>query len=217
LEELAVPYYLFKEAGAQITLASPKGGEVPLDPRSESIIVSNSTTKRFLKDQEGMHLLNHSVQVGAQHAEDFNFVLLLGGHGSMWDFVDNPTLKTLLEHFNQRHQWIGAVGHGVAGLLSVTNRMGALLAKNRQLTASSNSEEQILGSTQLIPFLLESKLIELGAAYTKGTDFLSHVIVDGTIITGQNSASAKAVAKGLLSTPKESPRHIVQSGLPVNN
>ena len=93
LEELAVPYYIFKEAGAKITLASPKGGEVPLDPRSESIIVSNSTTKRFLKDQEAISMLSHSEEIAKQQEKDFDFVLLLGGHGPLWDFTDNIELK----------------------------------------------------------------------------------------------------------------------------
>jgi putative intracellular protease/amidase len=161
--------------------------------------------------------LLHSVEIGSLRAEDFDFVLLLGGHGAMWDFIDNLPLKHLLEHFNRKHQWMGAVGNGVAGFLSVANRMGQPLVKDRQLTARSNAEEQVSGSTQLIPFLLESKLIALGAAYTKGPDFLSHLIIDGTLITGQNSASAKAVAKALLSAVKDSPKHIVALDLPGNN
>ena len=184
---------------------------------SESIIVSTSTTKRFLKDDEATYLLTHSIEFSTLRAEDFDFVLLLGGHGALWDFADNLPLKNLLEDFSRRQQWIGAVGHGVAGLLSVTNRMGDPLVKNRQVTACSNSEEKISGLTQLIPFLLEPKLIVLGAAYTKGADFLNHIVVDGALITGQNSASAKAVARELLFAAKGSPRRALELGHPTNN
>lgn len=210
LEELAVPYYIFKEAGATITLASPKGGEVPLDPRSESIIVSSSTTKRFLKDQEAISLLAHSESIAKQQAKDFDCVLLLGGHGPLWDFTDNMELKLLLEDFNRGHKFIGAVCHGVAGLLSLVNASGEPLVKDRQLTAYSNSEEQVSGATGMIPYLLESRLIALGAAYSRGANFTSHVIIDGTIVTGQNSASAKAVARRLLMSVKDSPRKVEQ-------
>ena len=210
LEELAVPYYIFKEAGATIVLASPKGGEVPLDPRSESIIVSSSTTKRFQKDQEAISLLAHSEEIGKQQANDFDFVLLLGGHGPLWDFTDNNELKLLLEDFNRGNKFIGAICHGVAGLLSPVTISGEPLVKDRQLTAYSNSEEQVSGATGMIPFLLESRLIALGAAYSRGDNFVSHVIIDGTIVTGQNSASAKAVARRLLISVKDSPRKIEQ-------
>jgi len=208
LEEIVGPYYIFKEAGAMITVASPDGGKVPLDPRSESIIISSSSSKRFRNDQEAMSLLTHSQKIGAQTASDFNFVLLLGGHGPLWDFTENEPLKNLLEDFHRQHKFIGAVCHGVAALLSVKNQVGEPLVRDRRLTAYSNSEEQVSGATNLIPFLLESKLISLGAAYSKGPDFISHVIVDGTIITGQNSDSAKAVARRLLISVKESPKKV---------
>ena len=210
LEELAGPYYIFKEAGATIVLASPKGGAVPLDPRSESIIVSSSTTKRFLQDQEASSMLAHSEEIGKQHAKDFDFVLLLGGHGPLWDFTDNLELKLLLEDFHRSYKFIGAVCHGVAGLLSLVKTTGEPLVKDRQLTAFSNSEEQVSGATSIIPFLLESRLIALGAAYSRNANFISHVIIDGTIVTGQNSASAKAVARRLLMSAKDSPRKFTE-------
>jgi len=208
LEELAVPYYIFKEAGAMITLASPKGGEVPLDPKSESIIVSTSTTKRFQKDQEAMFLLENSIPIDTQKAEDFDLVFLLGGHGPMWDFPANEPLKQLLEDFNLQHKFIGAVCHGAAALIPVINKLEEPLMKGRQVTAYSNSEEQVSGMVSSLPFLLESKLIDLGAAYSKGPDFLSNMVIDGNIITGQNSASAKMVARKLLLCFKESPKKV---------
>lgn len=206
LEELAVPYYIFKDAGALLTLASPKGGLVPLDPKSESIIVANSTTRRFQKDPETIDMMANSIILGTQKAEDFDLVFLPGGHGPMWDFCDNQPLKLILEDFNRQDRLIGAVSHGVAGLLALKNKLGEPLVKGRQLTAFSNSEERVSGLTEVVPFLLESVLVSLGASYTKSQDFVSHVVIDGNIVSGQNSASAKEVAKKLLVCLKELPK-----------
>jgi putative intracellular protease/amidase len=202
LEELAVPYYIFKDAGAQITLASPNGGSIPLDPKSESIIVSSSTTKKFQKDPEAIALMSNSLLLSEQKADNFDFVFLPGGHGSMWDFTKNEPLKILLENFNRQNKPIGLVSHGVAGLLQLENSLGEPLMKDRKLTAFSNHEEQIRGLTDTVPFLLESAFIALGAVYSKGPDFLSHTVIDGNIITGQNSSSAREVARNLLLSMK---------------
>jgi putative intracellular protease/amidase len=206
LEELAIPYYIFKDAGALITLASPKGGLVPLDPKSESIIVSSSTTKRFQKDPEAISLLAHSAILSLQRAEDFDFVFLTGGHGPMWDFAANKPLQQLLEDFNRQHKLIGAVCHGVAGLLSLKNSFGGSLIKGRKLTAFSNTEEEASGLTGVVPFLLESELVSLGAFYSKGPHYESHVVADGNIITGQNPSSSKEVAKTILAELKALPQ-----------
>lgn len=206
LEELAVPYYIFKDAGALITLASPKGGPVPLDPKSESIIASNSTIRRFQKDPEAISWLSHSFPLSTQKAEDFDLVFLPGGHGPIWDFPGNEPLKQLLEDFNRQNKLIGSVCHGVASLLSLENGLGERLVKGRQLTAFSNSEEKVSGLTGIVPLLLESELVFLGASYSKGPDFESHTVIDGNLITGQNSASSKEVAKKLLVCLKESPK-----------
>ena len=209
LEELAVPYYIFRDAGALLTLASPKGGPVPLDPKSESIIVANSTTKRFQKDPEAISLMSDSARLGTQKAEEFDLVYLPGGHGPMWDFSGNQTLKELLEDFSRLDRLIGAVSHGVAGLLSLKNKLGEPLVKGRRLTAFSNSEEQVFGLTEVMPFLLESALVSLGATYSKSQDFVSHIVVDGNIVTGQNSASSKELAKKLIVCLKELPKKVV--------
>ncbi len=206
LEEIAVPYYIFKDAGAILTLASPGGGLVPLDPKSESIIVSNSTTRRLLKDPETITLMENSFILDTQKAEDFDLVFLPGGHGPMWDFCDNRPLKQLLEDFNRLDRLIGAVSHGVAGLVPLENKLGEPLVKGRRLTAFSNSEEGVSGLTDVVPFLLESALVSLGASYTKSQDFVSYVVIDRNIVTGQNSASAKEVARKLLVSLKELPK-----------
>jgi putative intracellular protease/amidase len=198
LEELAVPYYMFKDAGAEITLASPLGGMVPLDPKSESIIVATPASKRFLKDMEAMRFLSNSIVLEDINAGDFDTVFLPGGHGPMWDIAGNKLVKQLLEDFNSQQKAIGAVCHGVAGLLSVQNGQGELLIKDKQLTGFSNSEEESAGLTGIVPFSLESALCAAGAVYTKAADHISHVVEDGNISTGQNPASSEAVVKKLI-------------------
>ncbi len=204
LEELAVPYYIFMDAGAILTLASPKGGPIPLDRKSESIIVSNTSIRRFQKDPAALLELSRSLPLQTQKAEDFDLVFLTGGHGPLWDFPGNESLKLLLENFNRQEKIIGAVCHGVAALLPLQNSLGEPLVKGRQVTAFSNSEEQISGLTDIVPFSLESELIKLGASYSKGPDFTSHIVIDGNIITGQNPSSSKDLAKMLLTSQKDS-------------
>jgi putative intracellular protease/amidase len=195
LEELAAPYYLFKDGGAEVTLASPLGGQVPLDPKSQSIIVATSSTKRFLKDVEAMNFVSHSVVLEEIKADDFNVVFLTGGHGAMWDIAGNKTVKHLLEAFNKSNKPIAAVCHGVAGLLALQNDNGELLIKGKQLTGFSNSEEESSGLTNTVPFLLETQLVSNGALYSKGDNYFQHTVIDGNIITGQNAASSAEVAK----------------------
>ncbi len=206
LETLAVPYYIFKEAGLLITLASPKGGVVPLDPKSESIIVSTSTIRRFQKDPETIAFLEHSIPLSTQIAADFDLLFLPGGHGPMWDFPRNESLRELSEDFNRQNKPIGAVSHGVAALIEMRNDLGEPLMKGRKLTGYSNTEEQISGLTGVVPFLLESAIVSLGASYSKGPNFEAHTVTDGNIITGQNAASAKEVAKKLLLCLKGMPK-----------
>jgi len=206
LEELAVPYFVFRDAGVAITLASPKGGPVPLDPKSESTLASNSTVRRFKKDPEAMYSLEHTVSLGAQRADNFDMVLLTGGHGPMWDYPANEPLKQLLHDFNRQYKPIGAVCHGAVALVFMENSLGEPLVKGRRLTAFSNSEEEVSGLTAIVPFLLESKLVFLGASYSKGPDFISHTVTDGNIITGQNPASSMDVALKLLARQKELPK-----------
>jgi len=198
LEELAIPYYVFKDAGADVTLASPMGGLVPLDPKSQSIILATFGSKRFLKDAEAMNFLSHSMLLKDVKADDFDVIFLPGGHGPMWDLADNKILKQLLEAFNTKNKPIGAVCHGVAGLLSLKNDKAEFFVKGKQLTCFSNSEEKLSGLTEVVPFLLETKLLSLGALYSKGADYVGHVVADGNIITGQNPASSKELAHKII-------------------
>ncbi len=195
---MAAPYYVFKEAGASITVASPKGGRVPLDPKSQSIIVATNSTKRFLKDPEAMNFLSHAVLLEEVRADDFDMLFLPGGHGPMWDIAGNKIVTQLLEAFNNVSKPIGAVCHGVVGLLALQNNKGKLVVEGKQLTAFSNSEEESAGLTNLVPFLLETRLRSVGALYSKGDNYVSYAVVDGNIITGQNPASSKEVAKKMV-------------------
>jgi putative intracellular protease/amidase len=212
LEELAVPYYFFKEAGAVITLASVQGGAVPVDPKSESIIASNSTIKRFQKDNAAMGMVLKSTQVSLQKAGDFDLVLVLGGHGAIWDFYSDVHLKKLLEDFNGQYKPIGAIGQGVTAFLQMVDRSGNPFVKGRLLTACSNSEEKAYRLTVAVPFQLETELISFGASYSKKANFENHTVTDQNIVTGQNAASAKEVAEKLLICRKNYPaKYIVSS------
>ncbi|HTI11303.1 MAG TPA: type 1 glutamine amidotransferase domain-containing protein [Puia sp.] len=207
LEEVAIPYYIFKEAGATITLASPKGGPIPLDPKSESIIVSTAAIRRFQKDPEAITFLAHSISLDTHlSAENFDMLFITGGHGPLWDFPESHPLRQLIEEFSRQQKVIGAVCHGVSALVSTKNELGEMLVKGRNLTAFSNSEENSSGlKEENLPFLLESNLVALGAHYSKSADYTSHTVTDGNLITGQNSASAREVARKMLVLLKELP------------
>lgn len=180
MEDLAAPYFILKDGGEYITIVSPKGGQIPLDP------ISNSH-------------FSHSLPINEVKAEDFDLVFLSGGYGAMWDFPENKKLKKLLEDFSRQNKPIGLVGHAVAALVFLKKENGEPLVKGRKLTAFSNREEELAGLNEKPPFLLESKLISLGALYSKAAEFTSNVVVDGNIITGQNPASSVETAQLLLS------------------
>jgi putative intracellular protease/amidase len=198
LEEFTAPYYVFKDAGAEVTIASPNGGPIPIDPKSQSIMVTTRSTKRFLKDIEARSFLAHSILLKEVKADDFDVVFLPGGHGPMWDIAGNKIVKQLLEAFNSENKPIGSVCHGVVGLLALQNDKGELLIKGKQLAGFSNSEEESSGLSGVVPFLLETELRSLGALYIKGPDYTSHVVADDNIITGQNPASSEDVAKKMV-------------------
>jgi putative intracellular protease/amidase len=203
LEELAAPYYIFKDADADITIASPKGGPVPLDPKSQSILIITRNGKRFLKDPSAMDFLSRSSTLAEVYADHFDAVFLPGGHGAMWDIAGNKLVKQLLEAFNATNKPIGLVSHGVVALLSLQDDNGDFLISGRQVTCFSNSEEESTGLTSVLPFLLESKLVSLGALYHKGTNYTSQVVTDSNVITGQNPASAEDVARKILALTKD--------------
>lgn len=206
LEEIAAPYYYFKEAGVEMTIASPEGGAIPIDPKSLSIMVATRSTKRFLKDAEAMEFIAESLKLKSVNAEDYNLVFLPSGYGAMSDLYDNSLLNLLMAFYVDQDRPIGTVGYGVVALLSLQKANGEPFVKDRAVTCFSNSEITSRGLSATVPFLPELLLKSIGSTYSKGPDYESHVVTDGNLITGQNPASAELVAKKLLAiTPKEQP------------
>jgi len=199
LEELAAPYYVFKDAGENITIASPDGGLIPIDPESENAEVITEGTKRFKADDKTVHLLSDSIPLAEIKSENFDLIFIVGGHGSMWDLVHSEPLIKLMEDFIIHDKPIGAVGSGVNALISLKNKDGTPFVKGKKLTAFSNDEVQMEGLTYSVPFLLESQLLTLGAFYSRSPDYKSHVVTDGNLVTGQNPLSSADTAKQLLS------------------
>jgi putative intracellular protease/amidase len=203
LEDLAAPYYILKDGGEFITIASTKGGTIPLDPNCETTQANTENTKRFQADAQAMYHFTHSMPMNNIKAADYDLVFVVGGFGAMWDFNDNPILNALLKDFYLQNKPIGLVGHAVVALATITLNSKDLLIKNRKLTAFSNSEEASTGLNEKPPFLLETKLIVAGALYEKAADYKSHVVEDGNIVTGQNPASAMDTAINILSIARK--------------
>ncbi len=198
LEEFAAPYYLLKDAGVEIILASPNGGQPPLDPKSELPENQTKATKRFRSDPVAQAELSKTHKLADVYADDFDAVFYPGGHGTMWDLPDNDLSIALLEAFALAGKPIGAVCHAPSALVNVHQKDDAYLIKNKHMTGFSNSEEEALGLNDVVPFLLEERLKEGGALYSKGDDWAPYVQVDGNLVTGQNPASSVPVAQELL-------------------
>ena len=198
LEELAAPYFIFKDSGEHITLASPKGGQIPLDLNSQSDNYITVDTKRFRENDQAMYHFSHSLPLNEINAKDFDLVFFSGGYGAMYDFNDNNILLGILSDFYYQNKPIGLVGHAIVALLAFSINSKESFVKDRKLTAFSNSEEASIGLVEKAPFLLETKLRSSGALYSKGADFKSNVVIDGSIITGQNPASSVETAKQTL-------------------
>jgi putative intracellular protease/amidase len=198
LEEFAAPFYVLKDAGASVTLASPKGGQPPLDPKSDLPENQTEMTRRFRSDPAAQAQLANTEKLAAVSAEDFDAVFYPGGHGPMWDLPDNPASVALIEAFVKADKPVGTVCHAPVALVNVRGRDGEYLVKGKRVTGFSNSEEEAVGLTAVVPFLLEDRLKERGGSYSKGPDWAPYVRVDGKLVTGQNPASSEAGAKELL-------------------
>lgn len=198
LEELAAPYYVFKDAGAKVTLASPQGGRPPLDPKSEEPDAQTDATRRFDADDDAQRALAETVRLKALSAADFDAVFYPGGHGPLWDLVDDPSSIRLIEAFRASGKPVAAVCHAPAVLIHAKDDDGRYLVDGRRVTGFSNAEEKAVGLLDVVPLRLEDALIERGASYSKGDDWQSYVCADGGLITGQNPASSEAAAKRLL-------------------
>jgi putative intracellular protease/amidase len=198
LEEFAAPFYVLKDAGASVTLASPKGGQPPLDPKSDLPENQTEMTRRFRSDPATQAQLANTKKLAEVSAEDFDAVFYPGGHGPMWDLPDNPASVALIEAFVKADKPVGAVCHAPVALVNVRGRDGEYLVKGKRVTGFSNSEEEAVGLTAVVPFLLEDRLKERGGIYSNGPDWAPYVQVDGKLVTGQNPASSEAGANELL-------------------
>jgi len=198
LEEFSAAFYVFKDAGAEITLASPTGGQPPIDPRSDGAGHQSETVKRFKTDQAARTALADTLELEQVAPEDFDAVFYVGGHGAMWDLPEDRISQALIAAVHAAGRPLALVGHGPAALLHVVDAGGRPLVRGRRVTASANSEEEAMGLTDSLPFLLQDELVRLGGLYGKGPDWISHVVRDGALITGQNRDSAADAATAVL-------------------
>jgi putative intracellular protease/amidase len=198
LEEFAAPYYAFKDAGAEIVLASPAGGQPPLDPKSDQPDSQTEATHRFKADPEAQKALASTVKLDTVKAEDFDTVFYPGGHGPLWDLAELRVSIQLIESFERAGKPIGFVCHAPGALRHVKAADGSPLVRGRRVTGFTNSEEAAVELTDVVPFLVEDEFKKLGATYEKGADWGSFVVVDGKMVTGQNPASSEEAAKALL-------------------
>ncbi|SCB58585.1 Putative intracellular protease/amidase [Rhizobium aethiopicum] len=197
LEEFAAPYYVFKDAGAQIVVASPKGGQPPIDPKSDEPGNQTPAMARFKEDRDAQSVLAATVRLDAVDAKDFDTVFYSGGHGPMWDLVEDRKSISLIEDFYNAGKPVAAVCHAPAVFHHVTHN-GQPIVKGKRVTGFANSEEEAVQLTKVVPFLVEDDLKALGGRYEKAEDWASFSIVDGLLITGQNPASSTAAAHSLL-------------------
>lgn len=197
LEELAAPYYVFKDAGAVITLASPKGGQPPLDPKSDDPAAESPDTHRFKGDIDAQVSLANTLKLSDVFAHDHDALFFPGGHGPLWDLAEDPQSQALIEAFWAAGKPVSAVCHAPAVFRHVRIN-GSPLVQGRKVTGFSNSEEAAVGLSKVVPFLVEDELVRLGGLYQRGPDWGSFAVIDGKLVTGQNPASSAAVADGVI-------------------
>ncbi|WP_404426511.1 type 1 glutamine amidotransferase domain-containing protein [Thalassospira australica] len=204
LEELAAPYYVFKEAGYQITLASPNGGQPPLDPKSNEPDFQTDATRRFEADAEANKALANTVKLAEVSAEDFDTVFYPGGHGPLWDLAESKDSSGLIESFIAANKHVALVCHAPGVLRHVKTADGRALVEGKKVTGFTNTEEAAVGLTDVVPFLVEDELKAKGGVYSNGPDWASYVVQDGLLITGQNPASSTSAAERLIEALKVS-------------
>ncbi|AVA22855.1 intracellular protease/amidase ThiJ/PfpI family protein [Rhizobium sp. NXC24] len=197
LEEFAAPYYVFKDAGAEITVASPKGGQPPIDPKSDEPENQTPAMTRFKSDKDAQAVLANTVKLATVNAADFDTVFYPGGHGPMWDLAEDRKSISLIEDFYNSGKPVAAVCHA-PGVLHHVQYQGQPLVKGKRVTGFANSEEEAVHLTSVVPFLVEDELKRLGGRYEKVADWQSFAITDGRLVTGQNPASSTAAAQALL-------------------
>lgn len=202
LEELAAPYYAFREAGAQITLASPLGGQPPLDPKSNEPANQTEATRQFEADADAMAQLASTLKLAEVSLDQFDAVFYPGGHGPLWDLAEDETSISLIENFLAAEKPIAFVCHAPGVLRHVKTSEGRPLVEGKKVTGFANSEEDGVGLADIVPFLVEDELKAKGGIYSRGPDWGSYVIQDGLLITGQNPGSSTATAHALIDALK---------------
>ena len=198
LEELAAPYYVFKEAGAQLTLASPKGGQPPLDPKSNDTAFQTDETKRFEADAEAKAALANTVPLNSVSYEQYDAVFYPGGHGPLWDLAEDKHSIALIEHTLNAGKPVALVCHAPGVLRHAKKPDGSPLVAGKKVTGFTNTEEEAVGLTDVVPFLVEDELVKHGGSFSKVADWQAYSIRDGLLITGQNPASSATAAKALI-------------------
>jgi putative intracellular protease/amidase len=198
LEEFAAPYYVFKDAGATVTLVSPLGGQPPVDPKSDEPDAQTDATRRFKADAEAQRLLAHTGKLAEAKAADYDALFYPGGHGPLWDLAQDPHSLQLIQQMLQADKTVAAVCHAPGVLWRAKGADGASLVKGKRVTGFTNSEEAAAGLTQVVPFLVQDMLAQSGGVYSKAADWQPYVVTDGALITGQNPASSAPAAQALL-------------------
>lgn len=198
LEEFAAPYYVFKDAGAEITLASPRGGQPPLDPKSDDPNAQTEAIRRFKDDLEAEQALADTVKLAQINASDYDAVFYPGGHGPLWDLAKDPDSIVLIERMYANGKPVAAVCHGPAVFRYARAPGGVPLVQGKTVTGFANSEEAAIGLSDIVPFLVEDVLKQNGGHYSQAENWQSYVVCDGNLITGQNPASSEAAARALL-------------------
>lgn len=198
LEELAAPYYAFKDAGADITLASPRGGQPPLDPKSDAPDFRTTATRRFKSDPAAQAALAGTKKLSDVTAGEFDAVFYPGGHGPLWDLAEDPDSIALIESTLAAGKPLAAVCHAPGVLRHTKAPSGKPLVSGRNVTGFTNTEEEAVRLTEVVPFLVEDMLVQNGGKYTKGADWEPYVVTDGLLVTGQNPASSEPAARALL-------------------
>jgi putative intracellular protease/amidase len=202
IEEFAAPYYALLDKGVEISVATPEGGAAPIDPSSDTEDTATEDTKRFKKDPDAQRVIKNTLVLADLIADDYDAVFYPGGHGPLWDLANDKKSISLIEKFNKQEKPIAFVCHAPAALKHVKTETGSPLVNGKKVTGFTNTEEEAVQLTDIVPFLVEDMLKENGGKYSKGDDWAAYAVQDGNLITGQNPASSKLVAEKLLEALK---------------
>lgn len=198
IEEFATPYYYFTDRNVEVVVATPKGGQAPIDPKSNEPDFQTESTKRYFADPATRKVLANTVQLSSVNQKDFDAVFYPGGHGPMWDLAEDQHSIALISAFYQHKKPVAVVCHGTAALVNVKDANGQYLIKGKKVTSFCNTEEEAVQLNKVVPFSLETRIRERGAIYLKGADWSSFTVVDGQLLSGQNPQSSKEVAEKLM-------------------